>query len=142
MIFASVIPLLKQSFFTLAQITPTYFEADLALCLDKVTSIDGVIGYSEVHFWSHTREHLVGTIHVQIKSETSEQQILQKVTHIFKSKGVSELCVEVQKPVYSPSGLPHNFLVIHDQGSEHDAHDAHDGHDHDHDHDHEHGHHH
>ncbi len=60
-------------------------------------AIQGVIGYRNPHFWKQNKDIVVGTIHVQINSEASQQEVLQKITSLFKEKGVKNLTVEIER---------------------------------------------
>ena len=42
-------------------------------------SIDGVISYSDEHFWRHSSRVLCGTIHVQLQPDSSEQKVVAQV---------------------------------------------------------------
>jgi len=99
LIFLSTIPLLKSASRTLLQCTPGHFEPVLNEVLHKITKIEGVIGYSDPHFWNYANNIIVGSIHIQVHEHTNEQQILQLVSNMFKEKGVAQLSVEIAKPL-------------------------------------------
>jgi len=105
LIFLSTIPLIKQSSFTLLQCTPSYFEEPLQQLLQRVSKIEGVLGYRDPHFWTHANDILVGTIHIQIDEQANEQRILQIVTNMFKEEGVVHLTVEIEKPTLATAFL-------------------------------------
>lgn len=49
----------------------------------QVLKIEGVISYREPHFWSHTSTKLMGSLHVQVVPEASEQKIIAQVREYF-----------------------------------------------------------
>ena len=46
----------------------------------QVLLLEGVQSYSDPHFWSHSADHWVGTLHVQVKETASEQAIISQVS--------------------------------------------------------------
>jgi hypothetical protein len=63
----------------------------------QIQKIPGVIQYNEVHFWAHTHQQLVGTIHILIDQNTNDQDVLKRVSSLFKSRGVSSLTVQINQ---------------------------------------------
>jgi len=97
MIVLGVIPLITGSGGTLLQCTPDEFEENQEKCLKKVMAIQGVIGYRNPHFWKQNKDIIIGTIHIQINNEASQQKVLQQITSLFKEKGVKNLTVEIER---------------------------------------------
>jgi len=97
LIFVSVIPLIKSSATTLLQCTPPTLDEKLQNALKKIGSVDGVVSYAYPHFWKQSKDMIIGTLHVQIKSEANEQKILGEVSNLLKKKGVKNLTVQVMK---------------------------------------------
>lgn len=62
--------------------------------------VEGVSGYSNLHFWKHAGNLLVGTIHIHIAPTGVHQKILAQVSKIFKKKGVKNLTVEITRRAY------------------------------------------
>lgn len=61
-------------------------------------SIEGVVGYSDVHVWKYAKSTVVGTIHLQIAPDASQQKILNQTTTIFKQVGhVADFTVEITR---------------------------------------------
>jgi zinc transporter 5/7 len=64
----------------------------------QVMSVEGVVSYSNPHFWKYSKNVIVGTIHIHISKEASQQKILQQVTAILKKTGkITELSVEISR---------------------------------------------
>ncbi|KAL6057482.1 Zinc transporter 5 [Balamuthia mandrillaris] len=96
LILLSIIPLLKGSAATLAQRTPENMEGDLRNLVQKVVAMEVVMGVREVHFWRHSGDVIVGTMHVQIQNEADEQKVQRKVHKLFGGL-VEHLTVQVEK---------------------------------------------
>ncbi|XP_035667204.1 zinc transporter 5-like isoform X1 [Branchiostoma floridae] len=114
MIFASVMPLLKDSSLILLLRAPGCKEQDIAEALNKVLSMDGVLSYRDPHFWQHSSSVTIGTIHVQVTPETLEQRIVSQVCAVFKEIGVQNLTVQVEKDEYflHMSGLTSSYREV------------------------------
>jgi len=97
LIFVSVIPLLKGSSTALLQCTPGAFDEKMEKCLKTVKKIDGVIGYSQPHFWKVSKSNLIGTIHIQVANDANEQKIRKQVRDLFSKKGIKDFIVEIEK---------------------------------------------
>jgi len=97
LILMSVIPLLKKSATTLLQRTPQHFEQKLEKCLLQVQAIEGVSGFRDPHFWNHDGNMVVGTLHVQVKNTSNEQEILNRVLNLFKNRGVAQVTVQIER---------------------------------------------
>jgi Co/Zn/Cd efflux system component len=41
--------------------------------------MEGIVGIRQPHFWQHSSDMIIGTIHVQALPEASEQKIIQEV---------------------------------------------------------------
>lgn len=101
LIFISVLPLLKHSSCILVLKTPMGLDdKHLSSALNKVLKVEGVLSYSKEHFWSHTDDVKVGTIHVQVSRDMSSHKILNKVNSIFKELGFHHFTVQVEKEEY------------------------------------------
>ncbi|XP_069671954.1 proton-coupled zinc antiporter SLC30A5-like isoform X2 [Periplaneta americana] len=100
LIFMSVLPLLKNSALVLLLRTPLRVQDRLPAALSKVSALEGVIGIRQPHFWQHSSDMIIGSIHVQALPEASEQKIIQEVTAIFKEIGFYQFNVQVEKEQY------------------------------------------
>ncbi|XP_050401353.1 proton-coupled zinc antiporter SLC30A5 [Patella vulgata] len=111
MILLSVAPLLKATSVILLLRTPNHLETDLSLALEKIIHIEGVIGYRDPHFWSHTSTKVMGMLHIQVTPDTPEQKIVTQVTSILKELGIQNIMVQIEKELYyyHLSGLNSSF---------------------------------
>ncbi|KDR14532.1 Zinc transporter 5 [Zootermopsis nevadensis] len=100
LIFVSVLPLLKNAALVLLLRTPVRVQNQLPTALSKVTAIEGVVGIRQPHFWQHSSDMIIGTIHVQALPEASEQKIIQEVIGVFKEIGFYQFSVQVEKEQY------------------------------------------
>ncbi|KAJ4434922.1 hypothetical protein ANN_23493, partial [Periplaneta americana] len=100
LIFMSVLPLLKNSALVLLLRTPLRVQDRLPAALSKVSALEGVVGIRQPHFWQHSSDMIIGSIHVQALPEASEQKIIQEVTAIFKEIGFYQFNVQVEKEQY------------------------------------------
>ena len=46
----------------------------------KILSLDGVLSYRDPHFWRHSSDLIVGSIHVQVAPSANEQRVIQMVS--------------------------------------------------------------
>lgn len=90
---------LPQSVGVLLLATPEGMEEDLQLALQSVKRIDGVLGYYEPHFWTHTGAQLMGSLRVVVRSGTAEQAVLKTVTGLLRQAGINQLTVQVETEV-------------------------------------------
>jgi len=98
LIFMSVIPFLYNSAGTLMQATPESLEKKINKAAQKILKIDGVVGYSNGHFWRYAKSQIIGTVHIQINGEVPEQKILSQVLNILKKKGkIKDITVEITR---------------------------------------------
>ncbi|XP_068106188.1 proton-coupled zinc antiporter SLC30A5 [Hyperolius riggenbachi] len=114
LIFASVVPLLKDACQVILLRTPPETEKALNIALEKISKIDGLISYRDPHFWRHSATLIAGTIHVQVMSDVVEQRIIQQVSSVLKDAGVSNLTIQVEKEAYFQhmSGLSTGFQEV------------------------------
>ena len=52
------------------------------VCVWQILSLDGVLSYRDPHFWRHSSDAIVGSIHVQVAPSANEQRIIQMVGEI------------------------------------------------------------
>jgi len=100
MIFASVLPLVKETSLILLLHTPQDIQDHLTHALKTILSIEGVVSYRGEHFWRHSSEVVGGTLHVQIKPQVSEAKIVQQVGALLKEEGVNNLTIQVEKETF------------------------------------------
>ncbi|XP_030049078.1 proton-coupled zinc antiporter SLC30A5 [Microcaecilia unicolor] len=116
LIFASVIPFLKDACQVILLRIPPEIEKEIHIALEKIERLDGIISYRDPHFWRHSASVVAGTIHLQVLSDTVEQRIIQQVTSILKDAGINNLTVQVEKEAYFQhmSGLSTGFHEVLD----------------------------
>ena len=73
--------------------------------------LDGVLTYSDAHFWLHSSESIAGTLHVQVAPSANEQKIINMVSNFLKGElGVAMLTLQVEKERFSQSGLTQSYV--------------------------------
>jgi len=98
LIVGSVWPLIRGSALLLLQRAPVRQQRRTQEALEKVNSIEGVIGYREPRFWSLTDSEVVGTLHVHVRQDADEQRVLSAVVALFREHDlVQNLAVQIEK---------------------------------------------
>ena len=72
--------------------------------------LDGVLGYSDAHFWQHSSEAVAGTLHIQVAPSANEQKVVAMVSTLLKSQGVANLTVQVEKEAYLSCNVTQSYL--------------------------------
>lgn len=73
--------------------------------------LDGVLRYSDAHFWLHSSESIAGTLHIQVAPSANEQKVITMVTNFLKVElGVSTLTLQVEKEQFSRSGITQSYV--------------------------------
>lgn len=73
--------------------------------------LDGVLGYSDAHFWLQSSDNMAGTIHLQVAPSANEQKVITMVTNFLKSElGVSTLTVQIEKEQYVGCSVRLSYL--------------------------------
>jgi len=105
LIFISVIPLLQTVTGTLLQRAPQNLKIDKIF--RAISSVEGVVRYYDVHFWSNNSDIFVGSVHVVISNTSSEQKILSKISAILKQHTIYHTAIQIEKEQVNPvTGLP------------------------------------
>lgn len=94
LIFGHAIPLLKKSAAVLLLRTPEDLD-NIPSALKKIKSLDGVLGCKDPHFWQHTQDDTMCSIHVICERASNPQRILSQVSAIIKDLGVSQYTIQV-----------------------------------------------
>ena len=103
MIIISVIPLLRESAHILLLATPN--PEELNASLEKLRMLDGVLGYSDAHFWLLSSHGVAGTLHVQVAPSANQQKVITMVTSFLKERGVTNLTIQVEKDEFLRANL-------------------------------------
>eukprot|EP01004_Peranema_trichophorum_P005040 NODE_391_length_2817_cov_47.822940_g336_i0.p1 GENE.NODE_391_length_2817_cov_47.822940_g336_i0~~NODE_391_length_2817_cov_47.822940_g336_i0.p1 ORF type:complete len:855 (+),score=107.17 NODE_391_length_2817_cov_47.822940_g336_i0:163-2727(+) len=100
LILSSSIPFLLETAKLLMQRTPQWAESSIKSCLDQISQLDGVIKYTEPHFWEFnpSEQSAITTIHIQVHSWCKEQRISREVVSILQNSSISKnIIVEIHK---------------------------------------------
>eukprot|EP01133_Synstelium_polycarpum_P009152 gene9152-10737_t len=93
----SVIPLIKTTAKTLLQCTPEFITHDMNSIITAVTNIEGVIKYTDFHYWGHSEEINVGTIKLFIDQNANERKVRKAATKLFKDYKVTTPTIEISR---------------------------------------------
>lgn len=96
LIVSSVIPLLRNSAEILLQRVPRVHELDLKDALKNVMKIRGVCGIQNLHVWSFTNTHVVGTLHLHMSTEADKTSTKVQVSNILNNAGIQDLTLQVE----------------------------------------------
>jgi Co/Zn/Cd efflux system component len=99
MTFAGAWPLLKRCGEMLLQRTPRSLEGRLHQAFKQILSVNGVLGYSKIHFWELNQGEYVGSILIQISSGANDQYIQVAAQNILRPIGVKTLTIQIEKDV-------------------------------------------
>jgi zinc transporter 5/7 len=96
LIFASVIPLLKNSVGVLMQTAPEQFVTiQLPQLINTILQTPGVAMCEDQHFWSLTSEEIIGSVNLIIHPQADRQTILHQVKHLCKHAGVKNVTIQL-----------------------------------------------
>ena len=93
----SIWPLLKSSTETLLQRCPRSLDNQLSVILNEISSIHGVLGYSNPHVWELDHENYVATIKIQVHHDVDTNFVIRTVTSIFGQRKVHNVTIQVEK---------------------------------------------
>ena len=77
----------------------------------QLPMLDGVLSYSDAHFWQHSSEYIAGTIHIQVAPSANEQKVITMVTNFMKEQGVINLAVQVEKDQYLQCNITQSYIT-------------------------------
>lgn len=97
----SVWPLLKESGYILLQRIPLELDSKLGEAYRKISSMEGVIGFTQPHFWELCTDTYYGSIKIQAHEKANSQKIRIAVTQMFKKLGVRDVVVQVEQDAIS-----------------------------------------
>lgn len=95
LIFVSTIPLLKNSANALMCKVPSNMESKVDKLTQKMKAAPGVLSVHNLHIWKHDKDVMIGSVQVHIAKDAIEENVLAKVTKIFKHKGIKNTTVEI-----------------------------------------------
>merc|ERR1712083_565479 len=107
----TVYPLLQSTSKVLLQETPSYILSALKNDLSTVlSSVSGIVGYREAHFWESEPGKLIGSVHIQIGEDADEQQLLSQIHSVLKQRfgfqNEGDLTIQFEKQSYLDSVDP------------------------------------
>ena len=73
--------------------------------------LDGVLSYSDAHFWQHSSEAITGTLHIQVAPSANEQKVITMVMNLMKEQGVKNLTVQVEKEKYTQCNITQSYIT-------------------------------
>ena len=83
----------------------------LSLSLSQLPMLDGVLGYSDAHFWLHSSESVAGTLHILVAPSANEQKVITMVTNFLKAElGVSTLTLQVEKEQFTRCAITQSYV--------------------------------
>ena len=91
-----VAPVCREAGRLLLQTTPRALRDPLEKCLHEARTTEGVLEITQEHFWTHAPGVFVGSLHVRVRSDASEQLVLAKINNIF-SPLIQNLTVQIYK---------------------------------------------
>ena len=72
--------------------------------------LDGVLGFSDSHFWQHSSESVAGTLHVQVAPSANEQKVITMVMNFLREQGVTNLTIQIEKEHYSRCNVTQSYV--------------------------------
>ena len=96
----TVFPLASFTGKILLQTTPGHMIGHLDKCLREASTMDGVLEFRNEHFWTLGYNNLVGSLHVRVRRDANEQQVLSHLSNRL-SNLVSNLTIQVFKDEWS-----------------------------------------
>ncbi|XP_037077437.1 zinc transporter 6-A-like [Pollicipes pollicipes] len=98
----TMLPLCVNVAKSLLQTTPSHVVSQLDKCLREALTLDGVLEFRHEHFWTLSTGVLAGSLHVRVRRDANEQEVLSQVSARFTSL-VHILTVQVFKDDWTRS---------------------------------------
>jgi len=102
-----VLPLFQSTAAILLMTTPAHLRLALDRAIREISFYDGVLEMRAAHWWTHAPGVVVGSMHIRIRADANEQQILAYV-HGVLNKFCALLTVQVEK-----DQMPNNWISQH-----------------------------
>eukprot|EP00124_Ichthyophonus_hoferi_P005557 Ihof_evm1s837 gene=Ihof_evmTU1s837 len=96
MIFASVIPLLKNSASILLQRCPFEIDQHLPNVYSRLLTVDGVVNFRDAHFWVLSTDSTIGTMYLLLRPDSDHILVTGQVKQMFRQIGVKEMVIQVE----------------------------------------------
>ncbi|XP_065192936.1 zinc transporter 6-A-like [Sycon ciliatum] len=115
----TMLPLATYTGRILLQTTPEHVMVQLDKCLREVATLDGVLEIRKEHFWMLSFGTMAGSLHVRIRRDANEQEVLaQVITRL--SAVVSHLTIQTFKEDWSiPSSTTTNTIPTNSHSHSH-----------------------
>lgn len=99
LIMGSVVPLVQDCSKILLQMQPAHSEHAIRKVLQLASEIEGVVSYSNPHFWDFCPGHTVGSFVLHCTPSVDHAVVLHKAKQLFSDHHVNlkDLCVEIRK---------------------------------------------
>ena len=75
--------------------------------------VDGVLAYSDAHFWQQSSEQIIGTLHVQVAPSSNEQKTIHIISQLLRERGLILVTVQIEKPTFVKTGLKISYIQQH-----------------------------
>lgn len=72
--------------------------------------LDGVLGYSNAHFWQQSSSTVAGTLHVQVAPSANEHKVAHMVRQLLRERGLLAVAVQVEKEPFISSRQKVSYL--------------------------------
>lgn len=95
----SIWPLLISSSYTLLQRIPSSIEGRTSDAFRKLSLMQGVVGFSNPHFWELCQNKNVGSIKVQVTAEANEEMLRMQIGGLFRELGIYDMVIQLEKDV-------------------------------------------
>ncbi|KAJ3203749.1 hypothetical protein HDU67_009972 [Dinochytrium kinnereticum] len=95
----SIWPLLAESTSSLLQRIPPTLLGRTSEAYRRVQLVEGVVGFSQPHFWELCQGKNFGTIKIQVRSGTGVDRVRVAVCGIFREYGITDLVVQIEQDV-------------------------------------------
>ena len=106
-ILSLVMPLFKATAAMLLMTTPPHLRIGLDRAVREISFYDGVLELRAAHWWTHAPGLVVGSMHLRIRADASEQAVLAYV-HAVLGKLCGLLTVQIEK-----DQMPNNWITQH-----------------------------
>ncbi|KAJ3194169.1 hypothetical protein HK101_003333 [Irineochytrium annulatum] len=94
----SIWPLLVESSCILLQRIPAVLKGRTAEAYRRLQLIDGVVGFSQAHFWEVCQGKNVGSIKIQVRKDVdSLDRVRVHVIRLFREFGIGDMCVQIEQ---------------------------------------------
>ena len=98
-------PLLYHTATILLHTTPKKLASQIQKVLREISFYDGILECRSAHWWAQAPNQYIGSIHVRVRNDVNEDEIIKYVHQLFKSSCHIELTVQIEKDQQGLGGL-------------------------------------